>query len=329
MNSAEPIPLVVIGGPTAAGKTALIEAFFSPNNAAYPHLAGRAEVINADSAQVYADMAIGTAAPSPLLQASIPHHLLHDISPHREFSVADFVPAADRLIRAIFSRGKMPVVAGGTAFFIKHLLYGLPPTPPTDARMRQHFQRRCEHEGSAALLAELAAIDPKRAAQLHPNDCYRIIRALEIHAASGRPPTSFSVCSTLRPEYNPFIVLVDAPRSDLYNRIIQRVHTMMQDGLPQEVARLYRQGCRIDDPGMKAIGYREFFAECPDDPASADIQKTTDMIIMHTKHYAKRQQTFFKQFTAHAALDVTVDDEKKSAYRKLVNFFSLYGLAQE
>ena len=169
-NSKNSIKVILLFGPTAAGKTDLIAALFTD----------RFEIINADSEHVYRGLSIGTAKPDPALLERIPHHLVDIRDPSEQFSVGDFVHMADQLAADIDTRGRIPVVSGGAAFYIHHFMYGLPAAPPSDPNVRATIKRELEEKGSAALYNELQAKDPHGAKKIHQTDLYRITRALEV-----------------------------------------------------------------------------------------------------------------------------------------------------
>lgn len=293
------IPVLVIFGVTASGKTALSEALFlsdppeinlNPSNCS---LRGKAEIISADSMQVYRGMDIGTAKPHPDVLRDLPHHLIDICNPNEQFCAGDFVRLADKACADIHARGKLPVILGGTAFYIRNFLYGLPVTPESDCLVRQTLRKRMDTEGASVLHCELELVDSVSAARIHINDEYRILRALEVYEASSKPLSSFKVSHTYRPGYRILFISLDRPRAELYQRIDARVLNMFDAGLEDEVRSLREAGWVKDDPGMQAIGYREFFS-------TSDGNMKTEAIcaqIQHnSRHYAKRQETFIRSF---------------------------------
>lgn len=325
------IPVPILFGPTASGKTDIADRLFAENTEAFldetglSPFRGRVEVISADSVQVYADLVIGAARPSQSLMQRLPHHLVGVCDVQREFSVADFVQRADLLCKDIYARGKLPVIVGGTAFYIKHFMYGLPVTPAADAKTRLMLQKRMQEKGAAAMLEELRQFDPVSAAKIHIHDEYRILRAHEVYYASGKPLSSFVLAYEYRSGYRFCPVLVNRPRAELYARIEQRAQAMFKGGLAKEFSRLYEQGCRAHTPAMKAIGYREFFTVCPEHPTEAPVDAVLELIMRNTKRYAKRQQTFFRSLPCVYVLDSdsTVNDKKLISL--LVSFYECGG----
>lgn len=295
MNSQDKIPVLILFGQTAIGKTDLLSELFSSDGGSGSCLAGTAEIVNADSVQVYKRMSICAAAPPQSVKQSLPHHLVEIIEPGKEFSAADFVKEADILCRGIYGKNKLPVLSGGTAFFLKNFIYGLPVTPAAKAETRKFFQNKIKTEGAQSLLDELHKFDPVTAKKLHVNDEYRIIRAHEVYADSGKPLSYFTSPSEPRSGYVFRIIALERPRDVLYKRIDMRIEKMFEQGLYEEFKALYEKGYRRETPGLKAIGCREFFEVNPENPLTADIETVKALIKRNTKKYAKRQETFFKK----------------------------------
>jgi len=259
------VPILLLFGPTASGKTAVLERLFSGGNSLFP-----AEIISVDSMQVYRGMDIGTAKPSPELREKLPHHLIDIRDPREQFNAGEFVRLADEASRDIVRRGKFPVVSGGTGFYLSNFVRGLPPAPPSDAAIRLALKAELREKGAAPLRAELAARDPVSAARIHENDEYRLLRALEVFRLSGRPLSAFlrpGSGAAFRKEYRFLLIGLERPREELYRLINERCAGMFRAGLPAEVRRLFDAGYRPEDPGMKAIGYREFFVNADEFPA--------------------------------------------------------------
>jgi len=282
------IPVLIIFGPTASGKTALASSLFSSDNPTAP-FSGLAEIISADSMQVYRGMDIGTAKPPPSFIEHLPHHLIDIRDPSEQFCAGDFVRLADSACKDIHSRGKLPVILGGTAFYVRNFLYGLPVTPESDPEVRRRYIERMKLEGASVLFQELETIDPESARRININDEYRIIRALEVHSASGRPLSSYDLPQTRRVGYRFLVIALDRSRETLYERINQRVDQMFADGLSEEVQTLIAKGYTSSDPGMQAIGYREFFSN-----KSGIMADILAQIQLDSRKYAKRQETFIR-----------------------------------
>lgn len=285
-NSEKKIPVIVIFAPTATGKTALTLKLFGSGS--HSLFKDKAEIISADSMAVYKYMNIGTAKPDKTVLSQIPHHLIDFLEPNFQFSVNEFVRRSDLLCTEIYSRGKIPAIVGGTGFYIRNFLLGLPKTPESNAEIRTQLKNELEKSGIDFMYEKLKLVDNESAQKINKNDAYRILRALEVFYLTGKPRSSFSLSEKLRENYDFFTVILERDRSDLYERIDIRIEQMFSQGLEQEVQSLIEKGFTKDDAGMKAIGYREFF-EGFDSPA--EIKEK----IKHDSHkYAKKQYVFMK-----------------------------------
>ena len=277
--------VVAVGGPTASGKTALSVALAR---------AFDGEIINADSMQIYKNLDVGTAKPSTEERQGIPHYLLDFLPPETSYSVADFTAAADPLIRDITARGRLPLVVGGTGLYITSLLSGMAFAPEkTDPAVRARLQARTDTEGGAALYAELQRVDPDYAAQVHPNNLPRVIRALELFEATGRRMSDQR--REARPAEAPYhalcLCLTCRDRAVLYSRIDRRVDEMVENGVLDEARQVYdhRDAYRT---AAQAIGYKEFF---PYFEGTANLTECTERLKQATRNYAKRQLTWFRR----------------------------------
>ena len=285
-NSEKKIPVIVIFAPTATGKTALTLKLFGSGS--HSLFKDKAEIISAYSMAVYKYMNIGTAKPDKTVLSQIPHHLIDFLEPNFQFSVNEFVRRSDLLCTEIYSRGKIPAIVGGTGFYIRNFLLGLPKTPESNAEIRTQLKNELEKSGIDFMYEKLKLVDNESAQKINKNDAYRILRALEVFYLTGKPRSSFSLSEKLRENYDFFTVILERDRSDLYERIDMRIEQMFSQGLEQEVQSLIEKGFTKDDAGMKAIGYREFF-EGFDSPA--EIKEK----IKHDSHkYAKKQYVFMK-----------------------------------
>jgi tRNA dimethylallyltransferase len=285
-------PLVfILFGPTASGKTALLQ-----------RLEKNIEIISADSMQVYRGMDIGTAKPTAEERAKTPHHLIDIRNPDEQFNAGDFVRLAEEACHAALSRGALPVVSGGTGFYIKNLVMGLSEAPPSDQTLRLELKNELALRGAPPLMEELAVADPVSASRIHINDEYRLLRALEVYRLTGRPLSSYASPwneqSGSSPDNSPFrflIVGLRRNREELYRRINGRTAAMFSAGLAAEVRRLYEAGFTPENPGLKAIGYREFFVRDPGGAwrLSEDLSGLEALVTQNSRRYAKRQITFF------------------------------------
>lgn len=294
------MPAIVIFAPTACGKTALVQNIFGQGSLS--PFKGWGEVISADSQAVYRYMDIGTAKPSEEERSMLPHHLVDMVEPDRQFGAGDFLEEADKACGEIYGRGKIPVIVGGTGFYIRAFLLGLPPTPISDPVKREEIKSRLAQEGNAALYHELKEIDPEYAKKIDLHDGYRICRALEVYYSSGKTLSSYMIPVEKRPEYAFCTIMLQRDRKELYERIDRRVVSMFEKGLREEVEKLKDMGYGKDSPGMKAIGYREFF--------DGQSQSDRDLIqrIQHDSHrYAKKQYTYMKGISG---TQIHADDTK-------------------
>jgi tRNA dimethylallyltransferase len=263
-----------------------LERLFAGNNGY------KAEVVSADSMQVYKGMDIGTAKPSADLQERLPHHLIDIRTPDQSYNAGDFVHCADEAIAQIAGRGALPVVSGGTGFYLKNFIMGLPEAPPSDEGIRNALKAELREHGMETLAKELAACDPVSAARIHINDAYRLLRALEVFRLTDEPLSSFSMnAGTPRSIYRFLILALKRPREDLYQRINERCSLMFKNGLADEVRSLVSSGYGQSAPGMRAIGYREFFDE--HGAIRANIDAVEALAAQHSRNYAKRQMTYF------------------------------------
>ena len=302
-----PVPVLVLFGPTASGKTALLDRLFGSAGAYC-----KAEIISADSMQVYRGMDIGTAKPTPGEQNRIPHHLIDILDPCEQFNAGEFVRLAKDAIQSISSRGNLPVVSGGTGFYLRNLILGLPAAPPSDPEIRCSLKQELVQNGARHLFGELAEKDPISAAKIHINDEYRLLRALEVIRLTGQPLSSFAQNSAINSSsgegpglpVSPFrflIIGLKREREELYKRINERCAAMFRDGLPNEVKGLFEAGYTPNDPGLRAIGYREFFIEnhdinqktVPSYRLSNDYAGVEALVAQNSRRYAKRQNVFF------------------------------------
>ncbi|TFG60060.1 MAG: tRNA (adenosine(37)-N6)-dimethylallyltransferase MiaA [Spirochaetales bacterium] len=277
-----PIPVVNLFGPTAVGKTSLLINLFK----------ARAEIVSADSMQVYRFMDIGTAKPDAETRRVLPHHLIDIRNPDEQYSSGDFVQEAVSCIRDIASRGLLPVVSGGTAFYFKNLVCGLPETPPADSGIRDGLKKEIAVRGRETLYRELENFDPGAASRINAADTYRIIRALEVIRLTGRPLSSFARNVPSGGPYRFLSLGVWRERADLAARIEARVEGMFRKGLEEEVRGLLTKGYGPEDPGLRGIGYAEFLNLR--NRGCLTFAEVKQAVIHHSRQYAKRQTAFFR-----------------------------------
>ena len=281
--SQEKPKLVVICGPTGTGKTAVAVEIGQVL---------QAEIIGADSMQVYKYMDIGTAKPTPAEQQAVRHHMIDVVAPDEPFDAARFASKAHERINQIHARGQKVFVVGGTGLYIKALLYGLFEHDDVDLDLRRQLQAEADQHGSAFLHRRLRSADPQSAANIHPNDTYRIIRALEIHQATRKPLIEHQRAHGFAEQtYEVLKVGLQIERQALYERIDQRVDAMIAARLKDEVQMLLEKGY---DPGLKAmqsIGYRHVAAYLGGQLTWEEAVRT---MKRDTRRYAKRQMTWFR-----------------------------------
>ncbi len=239
--------------------------------------------------QAYRGMDIGTAKPDPALRSRLPHHCIDIRNPDEQYTAGDFVHLADGLCAAMAKDGLLPVIAGGTGFYIRNFICGPPFSPPSSAEVRKKVADDLKSLGPAALRQELLSADPSSAARIHDNDLYRLTRAVEILRTSGLPPSRFAPAQSPRADYRFLILGIDRPRDELKARIRARVLKMFDEGLAEEAASLIRAGYDPSNPGLKAIGYSEFYAM-----EGKPMSEIAAAIELHTLQYAKRQMTFLR-----------------------------------
>lgn len=277
--------VIVIAGPTASGKTQLSL-----------DLAGilGGEIVSADSMQVYRGMDIGTAKASPAERALFAHHLIDICDIDENYNVAEFYKSCQEAFREIHSRGNVPIVVGGSGFYIHTLLYGPPAAPPSDPDVRDHLDRQMREMGPEVLYERLQILDPDHAATISVGDRHKIVRSLEIIAISDRRVSDFPK-PTLDPEYDFRCWFIYYPREVLYQRIEKRCGEMLDHGLLDEVKHLDEMGIRLNSSASQAIGYRQAleFLDSPQTPADKSLFITN--FQKASRQYAKRQFTWFRK----------------------------------
>lgn len=278
-------PLVILTGPTAVGKTAL--------SIAVARMVG-GEIISADSMQVYRHMDIGSAKIKPEEMAGIPHHLIDVLEPDEPFNVVVFQRMAKKAMEEIYARGSVPVLVGGTGFYIQSIVNDI---DFTESEEDVSFRRQCEQMAAAGkqkeLFARLQEVDPASALAIHPNNVKRVIRALEYHRLTGQRISEHNEEQRSRtsPYNTAYFVLLD-DRARLYEKIDRRVDTMLQEGLVDEVKALLAMGCTRDMVSMQGLGYKEIIDYLE---GRCNLDEAVYTIKRDTRHFAKRQITWFKR----------------------------------
>ena len=274
--------LLIICGATASGKTKLAIDCAKKLNT---------EIISADSQLIYRNLDIGTAKPTIEEMDGVVHHMIDVVEPQCNFSVSDYCRLAEPIINRLFSEKKVPIICGGTGFYINSLIYDLSyGNTGADSAIRDKYNSVLEERGKEYLYNMLLNVDPQTAKVLHVNDTKRVIRALEIYEASGTKKSE--IADKKIPKYNYTAIAIDYPREELYDRINRRVDAMFDAGLVEEIENLVNSGLTQENQCMQAIGYKEVL-ECLKNGDNDSTMR--DIIKLNTRHYAKRQITFFKK----------------------------------
>lgn len=279
-------PLLVLVGPTAAGKSAAAMA-------ACEALGG--EIVSADSGQVYRGLDIGSAKPTAAERARIRHHGIDLAAPEEQVDAATWCDAADRAIADVRERGRIPLVCGGTGLYVRVLLHGLSPIPPVDAGVRAAVREELAARGPLALHAELAAVDPEVAARVAPTDPQRIGRALEVWRQTGKALGQWQREHAFRPRrYQARVFGLWPEREVLHRRIEERVGVMLRAGWVAEVERLLAAGVPPDAPGLRTLGYRDIVTHLAGGLSAGELPAR---IATQHRRYARRQLTWFRGVT--------------------------------
>ncbi len=282
--SSEKKKLVVVVGPTASGKTALAVKLAQ-------HYGG--EVISADSMQIYKGMTIATAKPTPDEMQGIPHHLIDFLEPSESFSVSEYVKLANKAAEDILSRGKLPILCGGTGLYVRSFLENVQfSEEESDPSLREELIKRYKTEGGEKLIEEIRTFDPKTAEKLLPSNSKRIIRAIEIYRLTGVTMSESVKRSKSVPLPYDFMALgiTYADRQKLYDRINQRVDIMIKNGLLEEAIEFFASD--IGNTAAAAIGYKELK---PYLDGEVSFEEAAEHLKMETRRYAKRQLTWFRR----------------------------------
>ena len=301
--------ILIIAGPTAVGKTEYaIEAA--------KRLGG--EIVSADSMQLYRFMDIGSAKPTEEERRQVPHYLVDEVDPREEFSVYEYQKRAKAAIEDIFSRGKVPVISGGTGLYIHSLLYEMDfSVRPETKKLREELEQKAAEEGPEALHRELEELDPEAASRIHPNNVKKMIRALEI-LKSGERPRPFEESFVPVKDYGVCLIGLDRDRQELYERIDRRVDILMEQGLIEEVRGLQAMGLTEEDISMKGIGYKEVFGYLK---GEYDKEEAVRLIKRNTRRYAKRQLTWLRRYEELEWIDLTAAESKEQAVEEILRIW--------
>ena len=281
----EKTPLLIVAGPTATGKS---------DSAVELALRMNGEVISADSMQVYRGMDIGSAKITREEMRGVPHHLIDCAGPDENWNVVRFQKEARQAVEDIISRGRLPILCGGTGFYIQALLYDIDFTQMEEnTPLRERLSAMAAEKGPEAVHALLAKRDPASAAAIHPNNIKRVIRALEFMEESGGSIASHNIQQRARESfYRSVFFVLTMDRAKLYERIDRRVDMMMERGLVDEVRGLREMGIRRDSTSMQGIGYKQIYGYLE---GEYDLEEAVRLVKRDTRHFAKRQLTWFKR----------------------------------
>jgi tRNA dimethylallyltransferase len=279
-----PPPILTITGPTAVGKTELSLEVAKRLDA---------EIVSVDSRQVYKELTIGTAKPSPEALDQVPHHFIGERSVRDPFSAGAYAEAANERIRSILDRGNQPLVVGGATLYLHALQYGLADIPDVDDEVRARLEERLDQEGKEALYEELQEVDPEQAAEMDPTKTQRVLRALEVYHGTGKTLSYYHEHQP-EPPFDYLTVVLNRDRDRLYDRINRRVDRMLKNGLLDEVrAVMDIDGIQLDEPPLSTIGYREPIQYLRGD---IDYDEMVRLVKRNTRRYAKRQLTWFRRY---------------------------------
>ncbi|WP_026487610.1 tRNA (adenosine(37)-N6)-dimethylallyltransferase MiaA [Caldanaerobius polysaccharolyticus] len=279
------IPLIVIVGPTAVGKTEVsIDLALKING----------EIVSADSMQVYKYMDIGTAKPSLQERKRVPHFMIDVVTPDQEFSVAVYKKMATKIIEEIYKRNHMPIVVGGTGLYVNSIVNVMDFSSTADWKLRQQLKEQAKMYGNEYLYEKLKKVDPITYKRIHPNDIRRIIRALEVYKLTGKPISYYQEITQNRPnpEYNALMIGLTMDRQKLYKRIEERVDKMIKDGLIEEIKWLCDNGYKNNMIAMQGLGYKEIIRYLE---GQCTLEEAIEILKRDTRRYAKRQLTWFRK----------------------------------
>ena len=300
--------IIVVAGPTAVGKTKYAIEIAKAFNG---------EVVSCDSMQLYKYMDIGSAKPTAEEQAQVKHWLVDEIDPKESFSVARYQEMAKACIEDIFSRGKTPVIGGGTGLYLNSLLYEMDfSNAPQDDELRQTLENEAELFGPEYLHNKLKEADPVAAERIHPNNIKKVIRALE-GAISGNTITDFKNCQEKCKDYDTILIGLTRNRAELYDRINLRVDIMVEHGLFEEVEGLLQMGLEEADISMKGIGYKEIIGYFD---GLYTKEEAIDLIKKNSRHLAKRQLTWFRRYEDMTWFDINNYENDEAAIEDIIKW---------
>lgn len=301
--------LIIISGPTSSGKSEIAV-----------EIAGRlnGEVVSADSMQVYRRMDIGTGKLTGKEMRGVRHHLIDVIEPTEDYSVSRFVSMATDAIEDILSRGKRPIIVGGTGFYIRSLLYtGDTGNPGKDPEFKEMLRQRARDEGLEGLYSELCSVDPDESVRINRNDRARIIRALEYNHSTGLKYSEYCDSTVLsEPRYDTRFFVLECDRSILYKRMDERIDRMISGGLVEEVRGLMSEGVDAKCTSMNGIGYKEIAKHLS---GEIPLEEAVRLIKSNTHHYAVRQSTWFRKQKGSVVIDCRDKDKATEEIMSIIS----------
>jgi len=303
--------IVVIAGPTAVGKTAIsIEVARRI----------KGQIVSCDSMQLYKFMDIGSAKPTKAQLAMVPHHLIDAIDPKEPFSVVRYQQLAKASIKQIFYQNQVPVITGGTGLYLNSLLYDMDfGANPGDSIFREQLFELAETQGNDVLFARLKELDQAAAERIHPNNVKRVVRAIEAVHFNGTGLGDFGSVNQKTKDYEAILIGLTRDRAELYQRIEDRVDLLLESGLLEEVKFLKNMGFSSDDISMKGIGYKELLDYLD---GEYDLPTAIDLIKKNTRHYAKRQMTWFKRYPEMEWFNLSEDRTEEESLEKIVSWLN-------
>ena len=307
--------VVIIAGPTASGKTGLSIELAKEING---------EIVSADSMQLYKYMDIGTAKPDEKEMSGVKHYLIDEIYPDEDFSVARYQEMALKYIKEILEKGKCPIVVGGTGLYINSLIYNINFTETiSDWELREKLKKEASEYGNELLYEKLKKIDPEAAQKIHLNDLKRIIRAIEVYEYTKTPISKHQEVSRENPPiYNFAVFGLKMDRERLYDRINKRVDSMFERGLIDEVKNLIKLGYEKNSVAMQALGYKEVLSYLR---GEITLDEAIYIIKRDTRHYAKRQITWFKRIENMQWIDLDEEGYTDEIIKNIKNYIATIG----
>ena len=297
--------ILIICGPTASGKSDLAIQCAKLLNS---------EIISADSMYIYRGLNIGTAKPTIEEMQGVKHHLIDVVDANNTFTVSDYKKIAEPILENLIAQGKTPIICGGTGFYINSLLYDLSyGNGNENTKIREKYKKLAQEQGNIAVFNVLKEVDPESASKLHFNDVKRVVRALEIYENGTKKS---DIQDSFAPKYDYLAFSINHTRETLYKRINCRVDLMIKNGLIDEIDNLVKNGINKENQCMQAIGYKEFFEYLD---GNCTLQNAIDNVKLNTRHYAKRQITFFKKLPN---LQLLEPNDTYTLAQKIVNAFN-------